>query len=715
MSFKKVVVILILLLVSIWLIKKDSITLNNSIKKIEKEYLKSGKEHKKDFKNSLPLSDLSYDVVQALLAPKPLIKGAHFSDDTTVIINLNETEEYKTMPISNCREIALKNKDNMARMVFYFAQAIKNNKNIEKLFYTLLSLSSSSDFISGETFLMIFSYMGKRKSIEELTKEERNHPLLDESDFFNKGFNTFSLEYIGDLIERNVLPPDVVKIVFSLYSQIDYTVIDDFDSLKQELTLLNIQPTPADALRFIEHMSDKNISSNRIYDGLKSLFDEMNFSEFHIYYTLYSQLQIKLAALNNVNLYRFFYERGLRFDDPVGAEFHNGQQTAIDRLLNIYFHDRDNLNPEQLDNMMDIFEYLIAKDIGSGDDSLLSRVQDDNSKDKFIDMVQSYTKVNDMYKPTNEVERFSDTEEIKQYYELLGLNNERIQQIRALDREFESCRENYTKRRMKWHESESPVVNLKKKQNEYYENKILAFKRLKSWAKNEFEKGVSARALDIYLTKKSQKLLLYRWQKIISDIDKNVLNKVSKALLIYEPDLIEGIEMSLRDKKFSIDELNHVLELIISTAFQKNSPMALNEFIKNGLPKKEIYQKFLYAIADTARERYHPTPFPGNSFFDVMKGYEFDFSQSDDLNNTVLMYALVFGKESQFKYFLKEKVPFIISETSMNPLDFALATYSPEKPEIVETLLKHGHPVDETHKELVVWLEEQYPGKAPKL
>ncbi len=87
----------------------------------------------------------------------------------------------------------------------------------------------------------------------------------------------------------------------------------------------------------------------------------------------------------------------------------------------------------------------------------------------------------------------------------------------------------------------------------------------------------------------------------------------------------------------------------------------------------------------------------------------------DELQFDVLFYLIYFGDLKAIKQVIDYGNQFVVSEGVMNHLDIALLTYKPNKPEIVNYLLKQGYPVDNIHHEIVAWLENQYPGKVPKL
>ncbi len=92
-----------------------------------------------------------------------------------------------------------------------------------------------------------------------------------------------------------------------------------------------------------------------------------------------------------------------------------------------------------------------------------------------------------------------------------------------------------------------------------------------------------------------------------------------------------------------------------------------------------------------------------------------DIHQKDEQGLDLLFYAVYYQDVEAVKLLLENGAQLTSSNEHLNHLDAALLTYEPGKSEMIKLLLEKGHPVDETHRELLAWLKEKYGDKAPKL
>ncbi len=671
--------------------------------------------HKTKSSSNKKITPLEQSVIEPLLRTRPLPEHAHVQGNTAVI-NMNASNP----PMHDCRAHELNNEEE-ERIVNAFKQAMLAQEDPEKILYSLLSLSNIA--LIAPKYMEKLIYLGRRQT--SLTMSKEHYKARQEAGLLMPRLGSMALSDVESAITRGLIDPSFVStgMQVSAYAYINMEGEVDYQSVQQRMQALRVIPTAGDVLSFLYRAGrfKEKPTSDEVYQAIKILFAEVDFSQYHLFHETHQALLKELMKWTHRDLVVFCHQRGLRFETPVPPIAYGWtpekyaeeiQNSALDHLLmnSDYNRDKEGYFTE---SAFEVGEFLLEQGysltIPQIRDAILDEKQE--TSDRLFNLLRSFP-IEQVFKRNTEVMDFVNSDELQKYYTILGLEGDFLEKIKTKSDALEKCNDDHDKAYDDWRKNKSPFARFKKAETQYLKDKAEEKKQLKYWAQTQLNQGITLRELTLYLLKKDTQLLEEYWKKPDPEWSQMEAGVFYNSIQKFGSDTAEQLRSGLLKKKITSKEIRKYLESMVYISFTKKEPEVFAVLKEQDFSEAELYQKLLYIVSDGPKDQ---VPLPQTEFWEQLKQYDIDFNQNDELNNNLLMYSAIFNRKDLLEYFIQEKVPMIAHKDSMNPLDYALVTYSPDKPEILQLLLKHGHPVDDTHKALLNWLKEKHGDNAPEL
>ena len=123
--------------------------------------------------------------------------------------------------------------------------------------------------------------------------------------------------------------------------------------------------------------------------------------------------------------------------------------------------------------------------------------------------------------------------------------------------------------------------------------------------------------------------------------------------------------------------------------------------------------QFISAIVPVVLDKYQLRERERQVYFSKLLEYGVDFSKTEKRGQNALFSVVEMKDIESARVLVKAKVPVKPNEYAMNALDIALLTYHPKSSDMVEVILSSGIELDDTHRDIKIWIENQFGRDLP--
>ncbi len=673
-----------------------------------------------------------------------LFSQTDFGSDTKV--NPDNSKAIEPEPTKNC--IPSITEAELAALRNNLVEALLIGKNARKLYYAFKATMPEHEFtfriwMDSDFHRLKFGPIDESKmTLSDLKSKhyQDGHSITDN--------NTLSIDDITDALENNTIAPNSINngssaIYNYLFTQNEFEFLktasnDTLMQVRDRFTAQSVPQTTGDLAGFLLlSLRFSSFTPSAIVERAKILFRDIDLSDAD-FVGSYSGLSGAIAKLSSRDLIEFLHQKGMNFHEHTRLDFN-----VADRLIHetIYQSGR-----KDLDQKYEALKYLLELGVYPSYTETRSKYEHQeyagDKQGKFFDLVRSI--------PLEDYQHYQLPDdflanELTDYQHALKLTPEYMQAYKQRKEKGLACHNLWLKEMKAWQKKHGKGYAQQERQKvELMQKRIQALDAMRIWVKENQEKGVGIREIDIYLSQIDTLFLIAHWNLYASIHSPQDLRDASKKIQrLGNGSIANGLIAGLKNNQLTQNELKALQKTLIIYALKNNLPDIINHlftYAKNHkMYEKDLYQDWYFILANLLQAK---APLPNITFLNAIKD-SVDFSWLDAKNNNLLMYSaidgiqhndfslltmllkdnhvlaqylnppdiqLIFGKDINQK-----PASFDTKVRTLNLLDYLLTHYTPDEKKIVELVVQSGHPVDELHRSLLEKIAKDFPKETPNI